>query len=84
MSSGYQKAYIIAFFSFFMEQEVKLDTAKIMERLGNVQKDLDYIREYLEDITLTKEDVSAIKDANAEYKAGNTTSLEDLKKEFSE
>lgn len=62
-----------------MEQK-SLDSKKVMEKLENMQKDLDYLKEHVEDLTLDEDDLNSIKEGKKEKEAGETTSLEDLKK----
>jgi len=52
-----------------------------MEKLIKIQKDINYIREHIEDTTLTKEDLVALEKSEKEFVGKNTISHEDLKKE---
>ena len=61
---------------------IKIDAKEIMTKLARLQKDMDYVREHIEDITLTEDDLQAIKEAEKDLKEGKITSLEDLKKEL--
>lgn len=65
-----------------MEQEVKVNAKEIITSLAKIQADVEYIKEYIEDITLTKDDIEALEEAEKEYKEGKTISLESLKKEL--
>ena len=53
-----------------------------MIKLSRLQSDMNYVREHIEDITLTEDDLRSLEEAEKEYKEGKTTSLEDLKKEL--
>ena len=65
-----------------MAQEVKVNTKDIITRLARLQADMNYIREHIDDITLTEDDIKSIEEAEKEHKEGKTTSLEKLKKEL--
>lgn len=65
-----------------METEVKVNANEIISRLVRLQASIDYIREHIEDVTLTEDDIQSLEEAEKEYKEGKTTSLEDLKKEL--
>jgi prefoldin subunit 5 len=63
-------------------EQVKVNVEEIMTKLARLQTDMDYVREHIEDITLTEDDLSSLEEAEKELKEGKTTSLEDLKKEL--
>jgi len=63
-------------------EQIKIDAREIMTKLARLQSDMDYVREHIEDITLTEDDLRSLEEAEKEYKEGRTTSLEDLKKEL--
>ena len=65
-----------------MEAEVKVNANEIMARLVRLQASIDYVREHIDDVTLTEDDMQSIKDADREHKEGKTVSLKDLKKEL--
>lgn len=65
-----------------MEQEIKTGAGEIISKLVKLQKDMDYIREHIEDINLTEDYIKALEEAEKEYKEGKTISLDDLKKEI--
>ena len=65
-----------------MQEEIKVNANEIMIKLARLQSDMDYVREHIEDITLTEDDLRSLEEAEKEYKEGKTTSLEDLKKEL--
>ena len=65
-----------------METEVKVNSRDIMEKLSKLQTGINYIKEHVEDITLTKDDIKSLEIAEKEFENGETTSLEGLKKEL--
>ena len=65
-----------------MAQEVKVNTKDIITRLARLQAYMNYIREHIDDKTLTEDDIKSIEEAEKEHKEGKTTSLEKLKKEL--
>ncbi len=58
-----------------METEIKVNGREIMQKLSKLQTDMDYIREYIEDITLTEDDLNSIKEAEKDLKEGKTRRL---------
>ena len=60
----------------------RVNAKEIITKLARIQADMNYVKEHIEDITLTEDDLEAIEDAEKEYKNGKTTSLENLKKEL--
>ena len=65
-----------------MEQGFNVGAKEIVMRLVKLQRDMDYVREHIEDVTLTDDDLESIEDAEKEYLEGKTISLESLKKEL--
>lgn len=63
-------------------EQIKVNAEEIMTKLARLQADMDYVREHIEDITLTEDDLKSLEEAEKEYKEGKTTSLEDLEKEL--
>ena len=63
-------------------EQTKIDAKEIVIRLARLQKEMDYVREHIEDITLTEDDLEALEEAEKEHKEGKTISPEDLKKEL--
>ena len=63
-------------------EQIKIDAKEVMTKLARLQTDMNYVREHIEDITLTEDDLEAMHTARKEFKEGKTTSLEDLKKEL--
>ena len=57
-----------------MEQK-KVDAKEIMNKLAKIQSNMDYVREHIEDITLTEDDIKSLEEAEEEHKEGKTTSL---------
>ena len=62
--------------------EKQINPKEIMEKLAQLQSDMDSVKEYIEDITLTKDDINALEKADQEFKEGKTVSHEKLKKEL--
>ena len=58
------------------------ETKQIIERLDVIKSELDYIKEHIEDVSLTEDDIKSIEEAEREFKAGKTISHEKLKKEL--
>jgi len=65
----------------FMGQ-IKVDAEEIMSRLKKLQKDVNYIKEYIEDVTLTEDDLRSIEEAEKDYEEGRTISLEEMEKKL--
>ncbi|MBI2671835.1 hypothetical protein HYX16_02785 [Candidatus Woesearchaeota archaeon] len=65
-----------------MEKEIKVNAKEIMKKLSRLQEDTVYIREHIEDVTLSEEDLLSLVEAEKEFKEGKTTSHEKLKKEL--
>ncbi|MFH1290419.1 MAG: hypothetical protein ABIH92_03355 [Nanoarchaeota archaeon] len=51
-------------------------------RLSKLQSDMEYVKEHIDDMILTEEDIEDTKQAETELKEGKTISLENLKKEL--
>ena len=77
-----KKTYKLQTISKIMQEEIKVNANEIMIKLARLQSDMNYVREHIEDITLTEDDLRSLEEAEKEYKEGKTTSLEDLKKEL--
>lgn len=58
-----------------MEQKVKINAKEIMAHLARIQKDMDYIKEHIEDIALTEDDLSSIEEAEKDLREGRTRRL---------
>ena len=56
-------------------EQIKLDAKKIMIKLSRLQKDMNYVREHIEDITLTEDDLEAIGEARKDLEEGKTRRL---------
>ncbi len=65
-----------------MEAELKLNAKEVMARLSRLQADIAYIKEHIEDITLTEDDLKSIEEAERDLREGKTTSHEKLKREL--
>ena len=53
-----------------MEMQVKSETREILAKLIKLQTDMSYVKEHIEDITLTGEDIKALETYEKEKKAG--------------
>ena len=56
-------------------EQIKIDAKEIMIKLVRLQTDMDYVREHIEDITLTEDDLEAIEEARMDLKEGKTRRL---------
>ncbi len=65
-----------------METEIKVNSRDVMEKLANLQASINYVKEHVEDITLTEDDIKSLEIAEKEFENDETTSLKDLKKEL--
>lgn len=57
-----------------METE-KINSREIIIKLARLQSDMDYVREHIEDITLTEDDLEAIEEGRRDLKEGKTRRL---------
>jgi hypothetical protein len=64
-------------------EQIKINAEEIIGKLTALQKDVGYIKEHIEDITLTEDDLIALEESEKEFKEGKTISHEELKKELS-
>ncbi len=60
------------------------ESGQILQKLDEIKSELDYIKEHMVDVdkVLSDDDKKALAEAEEEYKAGKTTSLEGLKEEL--
>ncbi len=58
-----------------MQEEIKVNAKEIMIKLARLQTDMDYVREHIENITLTEDDLEAIGEARKDLKEGKTRRL---------
>ncbi len=58
-----------------MEQEIKTNAREILLKLARLQSDMDYIKEHIEDISLTEDDLEAIGEARKDSREGKTKRL---------
>lgn len=56
-------------------EQIKVNASEIMTKLVRIQADMDYVREHIEDITLTEDDLEAIKEAEDDLRKGKTRRL---------
>ena len=65
-----------------METATKSDIREIMVKLANLQREIHFLKEHIEDTTLSADDMGALEEAEKEFKYGKTVSHEKLKKEL--
>ena len=58
-----------------MQEEIKVNAKEIMTKLARLQIDMNYVREHIEDITLTEDDLEAIEEARKDLREGKTRRL---------
>lgn len=56
-------------------EQIKVNAKEIITKLARIQADMDYVKEHIEDITLTEDDLEAIKEARSDLKEGKTRRL---------
>ena len=56
-------------------QQIKVDAKEIMTKLARLQTDMDYIREHIEDTTLTEDDLKSLEEARKDLREGKTRRL---------
>jgi len=61
---------------------VQINPQEIMTKLAQLQSDMNFVKEYIEDVTLTNDDIEALEIAEQEFREGKTISHEELKKEL--
>ena len=62
--------------------ETQINPQEIMIKLAQLQADMNFVKEYIEDVTLTNDDLEALEIAEQEFKEGKTISLEELEKKL--
>ena len=61
-----------------MESNISIENKEVVKRLVRLQKDMDFLKEHIEDITLTDDDLESIEKARKDLKEGRTTSIKEL------
>lgn len=56
-------------------EQIKVNAKEIMTKLARLQSDMNYVREHIEDITLTEDDLEAIEEARKDLREGKTRRL---------
>ncbi len=56
-------------------EQIKIDAREIMIKLARLQTDMNYVKEHIEEITLTDEDLKDIQEARKDLKEGKTKRL---------
>ena len=54
---------------------MNVENGEVVERLARLQKDMDFLKEHIEDITLTDDDLESIEEARKDLKEGRTRRL---------
>ena len=53
----------------------RVNAKEIITKLARIQADMNYVKEHIEDITLTEDDFEAIKNAKKDLREGKTRRL---------
>lgn len=53
----------------------RVNAKEIITKLARIQADMNYVKEHIEDITLTEDDLEAIKNAKKDLREGKTRRL---------
>lgn len=61
---------------------MNFNAQKLMHSLSRLQSDMKFVREHIEDITLTEDDLKSIVEAKKDLREGRTISHQQLKKEL--
>ena len=56
-------------------EQIKTNAKEIISKLARIQSDMDYVKEHIIDITLTEDDLEAVKEARKDLKEGKTRRL---------
>ncbi|MEK6893226.1 MAG: hypothetical protein AABX07_03400 [Nanoarchaeota archaeon] len=56
-------------------KELKIDANEILMRLVRLQNDMNYVKEHINDVTLTEEDLSSVREAKKDLGEGKTKRL---------
>ena len=65
-----------------METATKADIREIMIKLAGLQKEVQILKEHIEDTTLSTDDITSLEEAEKDFKEGKTVSHEKLKREL--
>lgn len=66
-----------------MEAKASNEIKEILARLARLQADMDYMKETLDDITLSEDEINAIEEYENDKRKKKLTSHEKLKEELS-
>lgn len=58
------------------------EKTEVLNEIRAIRKDLNFIKEHIKDIFLSEDDEASLDEAELEYKAGKSISLDDLEKEL--
>ncbi len=56
-------------------EQIKVNAGEIITKLVRIQADMNYVKEHIEDITLTEDDLEAIREAKNDLIEGKTRRL---------
>ena len=56
-------------------KELTINGEEIMSRLARLQLDMKFVREHIEDVVLTEDDLESIEEAKRDLKEGKTRRL---------
>lgn len=65
-----------------METATKADIREILIKIANLQKEVYVLKEHLEDITLSTEDIESLEEAEKDFREGKTISHEEARKKL--
>ena len=54
---------------------MNIENKEVIERLARLQRDMDFLKEHIEDITLTQEDLESIAEAKEDLSKGKIKRL---------
>ncbi len=74
--------YLNTMRALFTSMAPLFENQEILMELKAMRKDLDFIKSHIEDIFLSPEDEAALEEAEVEYRAGKSISLDELEKEI--
>ena len=63
-------------------ETIKFDGQEIINRLVKLQSDINFLKEHIEDVSLSESDLKSIRLAEKEFENGKTISLEELEEEI--
>ena len=58
-----------------MEPKLKVSSGEIMSRLAKIQEEMEFVKEHLQDISMTEDDLSSLENAKRDLKEEKTRRL---------